>query len=300
MTDHIRTLQLLGYLGLDRTPIDSEVKAAAQTFQRDQLLSPDGKIGPKTGGRLDFYAHALERTSSHFRQCRRFRITRYVCHVEAGGPGATVPVYDRNREVLTRMTGRDFATAALQGTVLCKNGRLLNVAGKRVPVAHDDYASVLVVAKTFRKLEFAGIRVNGEGRVYEAAAFGWVPASRRGLGYGVGKLGVPYTPFRTAASDIGAYADSAPGFRGKGGLVPAGTKMWWPGMVDAILPDGTTHDGAITANDTGGAIAGQHFDLFCGPAMHVAQVPLRPIEPIWFPGIEERIPRDATYGLVPT
>jgi 3D (Asp-Asp-Asp) domain-containing protein len=43
-----------------------------------------------------------------------------------------------------------------------------------------------------------------------------------------------------------------------------GTKIYIPDAQGAILPDGSKHNGIFECGDTGGAITGNHIDVFIG------------------------------------
>lgn len=124
-----------------------------------------------------------------------------------------------------------------------------------------------------------------------------VPQSQIGVGYGIAKQNIPYTPFKTVASDMGLYSTSEPLYKGKGGLIPAGSKVLIVDLIGNKLPDGTFHDGWIVANDVGGAIFGAHFDLFGGSHSMARQFKIPSLGHIWFAGIKDRISANYTWGL---
>jgi 3D (Asp-Asp-Asp) domain-containing protein len=68
-------------------------------------------------------------------------------------------------------------------------------------------------------------------------------------------------------------------------------------LAGVRLPDGTTHDGWCTVNDTGGAIFGAHFDVFTGVKALAAKVKIPSLAHVWFEGIEQRLPMNYGYGL---
>jgi membrane-bound lytic murein transglycosylase len=109
--------------------------------------------------------------------------------------------------------------------------------------------------------------------------------------------GIPLVPFRTLAADIGRYKKSEPSWKGKGGLVPPGTRVYIREYDGIQLPDGTRHDGWFVVNDTGGGIFGAHFDVFVGTRALRKQMKLPPVGTVWFPNIEQRIPPGYDYGL---
>jgi hypothetical protein len=244
---------------------------------------------------------------------RKFRLTTYHVVDQAGLPtGAVrVPIYDESGRKIAEGSPAFYAQLSLEGTARLTDGRLINVTGKTIRVSHDEYAEVLAYhlqayAKSDKKRReegkkptptaYSGIVVEND-RVVRAFAFHEVPASRRGIGYGLLR-GIPLVPFRTLAADIGHIKYQVePKWKGKGGLVPPGTHVYIKEYDGLRLPDGTTHDGWFIVNDTGGAISGAHFDVFVGTRALRKQVKLPEFGRVWFDGIEQRIPTGYTYGL---
>lgn len=188
-----------------------------------------------------------------------------------------------------------------------QDGRLLNVAGTTVPVAHDVYAGVFDIAKRNswipNKPGYAGLVLDSSStRVVKVSAFALVPPAKVGLGYGTQK-GVPLQPFRTLAADIGypKYTHVEPKFKGKGGVCPPGTEVFILNMVGVSCPDGKgktfIHDGWFVVNDTGGGIFGAHFDVFVGSAALFTPVRHPHIGHIWFAGIEDKLSPTYSYGI---
>lgn len=227
---------------------------------------------------------------------RKWRMTYYVI-AEQGVPGGTVPVYTDDGRIITNVSPQFFADLSLQGSGKLADGRLINVTMNRTNVKHVEYAPVLDYHEQKlkgRPVGYSGIFVK-DGRVAQALTFREV-TDRSDFGYGQ-TGGFPLKPFCTVASDIGATKMSDPRFKGKGGLVPRGTRVFIKQLKDLKLPDGSVHDGWCTATDTGGAIYGAHFDLFVGSRRLVAKVDLPHEVDVWFEGIEERVPPDYVYGL---
>lgn len=245
---------------------------------------------------------------------RTFRLTTYHVVDQQNEPTSAVriPILDAGGRTIAECSPPFFAKLSLEGTGRLTDGRLVNVTGGTVPVSHDAYAPVLahhrrVYAKVDRRraaqgrspapTTWSGLVIGG-GRVVRALAFHEVAASRRGVGYGVAR-GIAYTPFRTLAADLGTpkYAKVDPTWKGKGGLVPAGTQVYIKEYDGLKLPDGSTHDGWFVVNDTGGAIFGAHFDVFTGTDALRQQARLPAVGQVWFHGIEKRIPAGYTHGL---
>jgi hypothetical protein len=244
---------------------------------------------------------------------RKFRLTHYYVADQRDHPtGAIrVPILGANGSKIAEASPAFFAQLSLEGSGRLSDGRLINVTGKSVPVSHADYAAVLAhhrqaYAKGDRKRRaegkapaptaYSGITTDSSDRVTHALAFHEVPAAKRGVGYGMLR-GIPLVPFRTLAADLGLKARSEPAWKGKGGLVPAGTRVYVKEYDGLRLPDGTTHDGWFVVNDTGGAIFGAHFDVFTGTRSLARQVKLPSVGQVSFSGIEQRIPQGYSYGL---
>lgn len=231
---------------------------------------------------------------------RRFRLTTYhvVDQREAPAGAVRVPIFDDRGRKLAEGSPAFFAQLSLEGAGCLADGRLINVTGKKVRVRHDDYAEVLAYHRRYlskKPPSYSGLVVEN-GRVVQALAFHEVPANKRGIGYGV-QRGIPYVPFRTLAADIGRTKKSDPLWKGKGGLVPPGTRVYIKEYDGLRLPDGTRHDGWFVVNDTGGGIFGAHFDVFVGTRSLGRQVKHPAVGTVWFPGIEQRIPPGYDYGL---
>jgi 3D (Asp-Asp-Asp) domain-containing protein len=223
-----------------------------------------------------------------------------------------IPILDDQGRTLAECSPAFFARLSLEGTGRLSDGRLINVTGHTVTASHEDYAPVLEHhRKAYAKGDarrvahgkkpaptlYSGIVTQG-GRVVRAMSFHEIDPARRGVGYGVAHR-LAYTPFRTLAADIGAekYSKVDPRWKGRGGLVPPGTRVYIKEFDGLQLPDGSTHDGWFVVNDTGGAIFGAHFDVFTGTDALRRQVRLPATGQVWFPGIEQRIPVGYAYGL---
>lgn len=98
------------------------------------------------------------------------------------------------------------------------------------------------------------LKVEGTGRTIEGKTLNATDVDGRfelvKTPWGLGAKGESLEPFRSIAVDPK--------------VIPLGTKILIPEAAGALLPDGSIHDGIFVAADTGGAIKGQHIDLFCG------------------------------------
>jgi 3D (Asp-Asp-Asp) domain-containing protein len=81
--------------------------------------------------------------------------------------------------------------------------------------------------------------------------------------YGTGSRSNPLRPFRTIACDLGWVNGSRPWI--DGGYPEFGQQLYISAADGVALPDGTVHDGIFTCEDTGGAVTGNHIDVFLGP-----------------------------------
>lgn len=268
MLDHARLVSLLrqlSYLAEGVEASQNEVRAAVRVFQGDTGLIADGIFGLKSSA-------ALERLADRFldgniaRRYARFRCTRYYIESETDYSGdKTIPLFDTHQRILGLTTPAFFAHVSLEGTGRLADGRLINVAEpSRLPVPATDYAAVLAYARAMFPAhpEIAGISISrSDGTVTAAQPFDLV--TDVGIGYGM-SAGRANVPFKTLAADVGVYDGCDPRFKGKGGLVPRGTRVYIPEVAGQALPDRTTHDGWFTVIDTGALITGAHFDVFCG------------------------------------
>lgn len=81
--------------------------------------------------------------------------------------------------------------------------------------------------------------------------------------HGTGARSNPLHPYRTIACDLGWVSGSTPWV--EGGYPEFGQQLYIPAADGVALPDGTVHDGIFTCEDTGGAVTGNHIDVFLGP-----------------------------------
>ncbi|MCB0586315.1 MAG: penicillin-insensitive murein endopeptidase [Phaeodactylibacter sp.] len=271
------------------------VKAGGSTYDFQNLSA--GKVPPTDPGAY-----------------RKFRLTTYhVVDQKEYPTGSTIiPIYGENGQKIAEGSPQFFAKLSLEGTGKLVNGQLVNVTGRKIKAAHHEYSAVLeyhhkAYARTNKKRRdrgakpistgYSGIYAEN-GRVVKAFAFHIIPRAKFGAGYGTIR-NIPLVPFRTLAADIGTkkYKNVDPRWKGKGGLVPPGTRVYIKEYDGLRLPDGSIHDGWFVVNDTGGGIYGAHFDVFTGTNALRKQVKLPSFSQVWFEGIEGRIPPGYTHGL---
>jgi 3D (Asp-Asp-Asp) domain-containing protein len=226
---------------------------------------------------------------------RKWRITQYYVSDQKNHSGEmTVPVLRTDGVVLGYASPSFFSSLSLEGTGILGNGKLVNVSGKYVPVDSTQFQPVWDYHKKYlakRSPGYSGLMVVND-KVVKAFAYVAVPQEKAGKGYGTAN-GFPLDPFRTVAADIGRTPKDDPRYKGKGGLVPVGTRCYIK-ELDGRQLEGGTHDGWITVTDTGGGIFGAHFDLF---SHEKGEIHLPDVCHIWFEGIAERVPPDYSYGL---
>lgn len=251
------------------------------------------------GKLLDWMKSKLEPKPMVF---RNWRLTYYYVadQNDYSGPDV-VPVYSKTGELLCKVSAAFFSNMALEGTGKLKDGRLLNVSGVSVPVSKDDYQPVLDYHKKYlskRSYNYSGLIVSDD-KVSKASSFHFIEKEKIGLGYGTLR-GIPLKPFKTLAADIGLTLKSDKLYKGKGGVVPAGTKVYIKEFDGLMCPDGAggtyKHDGWCVVNDTGGGIFGAHFDVFVGTRALSKLVKIPTNAKISFDGIE-KLPENYSYGL---
>ncbi len=165
--------------------------------------------------------------------------TEYYVHIaDAGG---TIPFLSPAGDTLAFCADScDFCTACLEGTVF-----LLDSTGSHSVLnyaARD--ANAQMNCRLCSQYTGSSLRVESWGSVR------WKHSS----GYGEGVRGYHLVPYRTVAVDPK--------------LIPYGSVLYVPAARGTAIAinDSTTieHDGYFFAGDTGGAIKGNHIDVFTG------------------------------------
>lgn len=231
-------------------------------------------------------------------QCRRWKLTTYHIGDVRSHAGPLVTMRTPAGAVLARVPAGAFVEAALEGATKLADGRLVGVASPPYGACDaDEFAPVYDIAVhngwVPAKVGYAGIRI-AFGKATSARNF---EIRKAGPGGWPIEHGVECSPFRTLAADIGALPHHDPTFKGKGGVVPIGTRVYVLELAGKALPDGTTHDGWCTVNDTGGGIYGAHFDVFAGSKAWSKSAAIPAFGHIWFEGIDQRLPAPYAYGL---
>lgn len=300
------TLRKLGYYDgeINGDPHEPIYRDDLKRFQRDYRLSDDGWYGEETEARLYPLYAALETAPANVTEMRRWQATQYYVGDARVWTGPTVRMHvlkPGGAVESVAMRAGAFAEAALEGSTRLADGRLVGVTQPAYgPCDPLEFAPVYDIAKRNgwipEKPGYAGILLSPDGKkAAQCRNFEVRNASKDGWPI---EHGIPCVPFRTVAADIGALAKHDPQFKGKGGVVPLGTKVWILELAGVKLPDGTTHDGWCGVNDTGGGIFGAHFDVFTGNRQLAKQVPIPRRIHVWFDGIAQRLPMSYSYGLV--
>lgn len=167
--------------------------------------------------------------------------TRYFVHVAASSP-LGITLKDKHGNVLSDpVSPRDWCLAAIEGTVrvaLKDDARTLNYGGVSAQ-SQVDCAAVLKI----NPVKHPWIKSTGK------SFFGLAMGS-----FGDGVAGYKLVPYRTIAVDKS--------------VIPYGTVIYIPsarGSEVSLSSSGKfKHDGYFFAADTGGAIKGNHIDIFCG------------------------------------
>lgn len=299
----------LGKLGYYAGPVDGDYHSDAFRddlcrFQRDfpACGKVDGWYGAKTDAVLAPIAKTLPTTlPPTAAACRRWRLTHYYVGNAAAHGRGTVPIWSSKpgQAPLAAVAAGAFVEAALNGSTVLPSGQVVTVSGW-IDVAAAGTAlfkPVIEIAKRRGwvpdRTGYAGIRLSNDRlKVTQVRTFDLQATSPAGWPI---ERGIACDPFRTVAADLGVLASHDPAFKGQGGVVPVGTKVFVLELVGLKLPDQSIHDGWVTVNDTGGAIVGAHFDLFTGAKLLAEKVRLPELVHVWFEGIEDRLP--ASYGV---
>jgi 3D (Asp-Asp-Asp) domain-containing protein len=305
-------LRTLGYYDgpSDGDYLDPNYRADLRRFQwwakriaKTYKGAIDGWYGPGTEGALLPVLKLIKKHAPcQFKAFRRFQQTYYYIGRARGG---SIPMVTPKGKLLATMSPGSFVEAALEGTTVLRDGRIANVAGnpkyRRVDAA--TFKPVYDIAKRNGWIKrgipgYAGITLTGDKKNAKSARTFYIKKAGPG-GFPTERLGIEMDPWRTIATDTGRLRRHAKTWKGKGGLIPSGTKCWILEYVGVKLPDGTLHDGWVTANDTGGGIFGVHFDMFVGYRAWRNKVKATSMSRVhlWFDGIEDKIDANYSYGL---
>lgn len=167
--------------------------------------------------------------------------THYYVHA-AAETGTGVALRDKSGKALTgNLSPKDWCLGAIEGTIQVASAgtlKTINYAGAGSKVQVDCAATLKIDPKKKPWISVVG-------KSFFSAAKG---------PFGDGVAGFILVPYRTIAVDPARF--------------PFGTALYIPkarGVEITVAPGVTVqHDGYFFAADTGGAIKGQHIDVFCG------------------------------------
>lgn len=298
-------LRLLGYaVEVDGNLRSSDCKSRIKDYQKDCRLTRDGIWGNQSETKLKGLLELLKKygPDEGFRHCLRWHNTYYYVTEEASYKRVNlVPVKDPKGRTIAQVPASFFSSMALEGTGKLRDGKILNVATgpSYHPCDPAIFAPVFNYAKRMgwipKKPGYAGIRTDGT-KATQSRNFHEVKLGPKG--YPIERKGIELDPYRTLATDTGKLSRHDKKYKGKGGVVPSGTRVFVLEFAGQELPDGTIHDGWFQANDTGGGIFGAHFDVFTGSRKWAkAFKPWPSRAHVWFEGSEDKLGLDYTYGL---
>jgi 3D (Asp-Asp-Asp) domain-containing protein len=297
-------LKMLGYFDgkITADPMDTNFRTDLRRFQGDMRIGRDGLYGGESEGKLLPLMQKLNcPPSDRFYEMRRWTLTCYYYANEADfSRRSLVPVVDPKGKHLATVPAAFFASMALEGTGKLKDGRILNVASNPSQRKCDPkvFAPVFSLAKRNgwipSKPGYAGIRTDGTVATHARTFYEKKPGPG---GWTKERKGIELEPFRTLATDTGRLRRHDKRFKGKGGVVPPGTRVYILEYDGMELPDGTVHDGWFVTNDTGGGIFGAHFDVFVGYRKWCNGKFIPHRAHVWFEGIEDKLEMDYSYGL---
>lgn len=187
------------------------------------------------GQKFDSLFHAAPLTGTSL----QLWATEYYVHITP--EGGTIPFCTMEGDTLAFcQSDCDFCTAALEGTVFLTDSlgghKVLNYSGRA--------AEAEVNCRTCEYYTKSSLKVESWGSVR------WKMSS----GFGEGVRGYKLVPYRTIAVDPT--------------VIPYGSVVYIEAAKGSILllEDGSEieHDGYFFAGDTGGAIKGNHIDVFTG------------------------------------
>ena len=165
--------------------------------------------------------------------------TEYYVHITQSE--GTIPYLTPNGDTLGYFSDTcDFCTACLEGTVFIEDS-----SGDRIVLNFASKAETALV-----NCRECSLFTNSTLNVESWGSVRWQISS----GYGEGVKGYRLVPYRTVAVDPK--------------IIPYGTVLYIPDAKGTVINDSGNstfvHDGFFFAGDTGGAIKGNHIDVFTG------------------------------------
>ena len=157
--------------------------------------------------------------------------------VDPVAEGAGITLRDMSGQAIgPNLSTSDWCEAAIEGSVVVA-GHVYNYAGAAGPES-----TVCGSREVMRKATLVRWKVSAHP-------------------FGEGSRGNALIPFKTVACDM-----KNPWLPDPAGARPArfGERIFVPAARGVVLPDGSLHDGIFTCGDVGGAINGNHVDIFVG------------------------------------
>jgi 3D (Asp-Asp-Asp) domain-containing protein len=181
--------------------------------------------------------------------------TYYNVNINAG----RVPILASNGNVIGRVTGRGFVDAAMEGSAHLQDGTQVNVDHFIAAPSPAEYADAVAAAR----LAYAGNNRNNQ------------PLTTRNVGLVIpGRINNrDINPATDTVSRVLAFRVTRRAEGVRGGLtpyysiavpttIPIGTRILIRELQNRVLPNGTIHNGWVTADDHGGNIRGNRLDFF--------------------------------------
>jgi len=148
-----------------------------------------------------------------------------------------IPLRDKKSNPLgAKLSQKDWCTCAIEGTCFI-NGQTYNYAG---------------TTKSHRVM----CNLRGLGAV------DYTKFMKSPFKYGKGNKMNPLAPFKSIACDQGNIRASKRWLNG--GYMKFGQRIYIPAAKGKMMPNGIVHDGFFQCDDVGGAIYGNHIDIFIG------------------------------------
>ncbi len=126
---------------------------------------------------------------------------------------------------------------------------------KTVPIYSRAGAVLATVSPKFAK----AMRLEGTGRLNDGRALNWAGSCVHSEYDCYAELDAKYSTGRGAA---GRALQPYHSIAVDPSVIALGTRLYSPELAGKTMPDGSTHDGYLLADDTGGAIKGNHIDFF--------------------------------------
>jgi 3D (Asp-Asp-Asp) domain-containing protein len=206
------------------------------TTQPPLLTVNESALGQFAFGLPEYPTASLQPAQKHVLWATQY----YVHYAEATNANGHALLDMNGNSFGVMLTAKDWCMGGVEGTIQAKDStgtlRTYNYAGRGKEIQVD-------CAPFFNK-----------GTLINAAAIGRTRYVYATGPFGDGVKGLILVPFRTIATDTNMF--------------PTGSIVYIPSArgIELELPDGSRakHDGYFVAGDIGGAIKGNHIDVFTG------------------------------------